>query len=418
MSNKINKVGVLGSGVMGSQIAAHLTNVGIHVYCYDISQDVCKTGIDTCTKLKPSPFYNPKSVELITPLNYNDDLDKLSECDWIIEVISERLDWKQDLYKKITPYINSTAIITSNTSGIALSDLTLEMDKDILNRFFITHFFNPPRYMKLVEIICSSNTDQKHVDFMDTFLQEVLGKGVVHAKDTPNFIANRIGTYGMMVTLDEAYKRKISIEDVDALTGTIIGRPKSATFRTADIVGLDTMKFVAETAYNNCPDDPEREIFKLPEYLLKMIENKWLGQKTKQGFYKKIDKGVSHSINLETLEYGPMKKNRYSAISLAKEKTYLRDKLNAIVRSDDIAGDFLWNVISRSLLYAANNIGDISDDIISIDNALKWGFGWELGPFEVLDAIGLEYFVERVKSEGNSVPSCMHSMLDSGSTCM
>ena len=193
--------------------------------------------------------------------------------------------------------------------------------------------------MKLVEIICSDMTDRDSVSFMDSFLQETLGKGVVHAKDTPNFIANRIGTYGMMVTLNEARKRKLSVEDVDALTGTIIGRPKSATFRTADIVGLDTMQFVAKTAYENCIDDPEREIFKLPDYLSKMIDNKWLGQKTKQGFYKKIDKGVIHSIDLDTLEYKPMNKKKYAAFSLAKEKTYLRDRLYTIVRSDDIAGE-------------------------------------------------------------------------------
>ena len=418
MISDIKKVAVLGTGVMGAQIAAHLTNVKIPVYSFDINQEVSEVGISSSQKLKPSPFYNPKTSKLITCYNYEDHLDKLSECDWIIEVISERLDWKQDLYKKITPHINSDAIITSNTSGISLSDLTDGMDESILSRFFITHFFNPPRYMKLVEIICSDMTNKDYVSFIDNFLQEVLGKGVVHAKDTPNFIANRIGTYGMMVTLDEAHKRKLSIEDVDALTGTIIGRPKSATFRNADIVGLDTMQFVAKTAYDKCPDAPEREIFKLPEYLLKMIDNKWLGQKTKQGFYKKIDKGVIHSIDLETLEYTAMNKKRYAAITLAKEKTYSRDKLNAIVRSDDVAGNFLWNIISRSLLYAANNVGSIADDIVSIDNALKWGFGWELGPFEVLDAIGLEYFVERVKSDGNKVPLWITDMLSSGFTCM
>ena len=418
MIDKINKVAVLGTGVMGAQIAAHLSNVEIPVYSFDMNQEISESGIANCQKLKPSPFYNPKTSDLITCNNYEDHLDKLSECDWIIEVISERLDWKQDLYKKITPHINPNTIITSNTSGISLSDLTDGMDESILSRFFITHFFNPPRYMKLVEIICSDTTDRDSVSFIDNFLQETLGKGVVHAKDTPNFIANRIGTYGMMVTLDEARKRRLSIEDVDALTGTIIGRPKSATFRTADIVGLDTMEFVAKTAYEKCLNDPERDSFKLPDYLSKMINNKWLGQKTKQGFYKKIDKGVIHSIDLDTLEYKPMKKKKYAAFALAKEKTYLRDRLYTIVRSDDVAGEFLWSVISKSLIYAANNIGSIADDIVSIDNALKWGFGWELGPFEVLDAIGLEYFVERVKSEGGTVTPWMNDMLNSGFTCM
>jgi len=414
MIEEINKVAVLGTGVMGAQIAAHLTNAKIPVYAFDMTQEVSQEGISNCKKMKPSPFYNPKTVDLITPCNYNDHLEKLSECDWIIEVISERLDWKQDLYKKITPYINDNAVVTSNTSGISLSSLTDEMDSKILDRFFITHFFNPPRYMKLVEIISSNKTNNDYVLFMDKFLQETLGKGVVHAKDTPNFIANRIGVYGMMVTLDESFKRKLSIEDVDALTGTIIGRPKSATFRTADVVGLDTMAFVAKTGYDNCPDDPEREIFKLPKYLSTMLENKWLGQKTQQGFYKKIDKGVIHSIDLESLEYKPMNKKKYEAFALAKEKTYLRDRLYTIVRSDDVAGEFLWKVMSKSLLYAANNVGSIADDIVSIDNALKWGFGWELGPFEVLDAIGLEYFVKRVKSEGGNVTPWMDEMINLG----
>ena len=320
MIDKINKVAVLGTGVMGAQIAAHLSNVKIPVYSFDMNQGISESGIANCQKLKPSPFYNPKTSDLITCYNYEDHLDKLSECDWIIEVISERLDWKQDLYKKITPHINPDAIVTSNTSGISLSDLTDGMDESILSRFFITHFFNPPRYMKLVEIICSDITDKDSVSFIDNFLQETLGKGVVHAKDTPNFIANRIGTYGMMVTLDEARKRKLSIEDVDALTGTIIGRPKSATFRTADIVGLDTMEFVAKTAYEKCLNDPERDSFKLPDYLSKMINNKWLGQKTKQGFYKKVDKGVIHSIDLDTLEYKPMKKKKYAALIASKNR--------------------------------------------------------------------------------------------------
>ena len=413
MIEKINKVAVLGTGVMGAQIAAHLTNVNIPVYAFDMNQEVSDKGVSNCKKLKPNPFYNPKNSGLITPCNYNDHLEMLLECDWIIEVISERLDWKQDLYKKITPFINASAIITSNTSGLSLSDLTTNMDSSILDRFFITHFFNPPRYMKLVEIISSEETDKDCVSFMDNFLQEVLGKGVVHAKDTPNFIANRIGVYGMMVTLDEAFKRKLSIEDVDALTGTIIGRPKSATFRTADVVGLDTMAFVAKTAYDNCPDDPERELFKLPDYLSKMLDNKWLGQKAQQGFYKKIDKGVIHSISLENLEYKPMNKKRYSAFALAKEKTYLRDRIYTIVRSDDVAGEFLWKVMSKSLLYAANNIAVIADDIVAIDNALKWGFGWELGPFEVLDAIGLDYFVQRIKSEGGKITPWLEQMLNS-----
>ena len=254
---KINKVAVLGTGVMGAQIAAHLTNAKIPVLAFDISQEIAKKGVEASTKLKPSAYYNPKTVEMITPLNYEDHIDQISECDWVIEVIAERLDWKQDLYQKIQPHLKKDAIITSNTSGISIAELIDGMDKDMASRFFITHFFNPPRYMKLVEIIQSEKTDTDLITPMAVFLEETLGKGVVYANDTPNFIANRIGVYGMMVTLDEARKKKLSIEDVDALTGTLIGRPKSATFRTADVVGLDTMCFVANTAYEKCTNDPE-----------------------------------------------------------------------------------------------------------------------------------------------------------------
>ena len=405
MSYEIKKAAVLGSGVMGSQIAAHLSNANIEVYAFDMSQEVAVSGLEACKKLKPSPFYNIKTHSLITPLNYDEHLDKIKECDWIIEAISERLDWKQDLYKKIIPHLSKDTIVSSNTSGLSLSDLSSGLPDEFLDKFFITHFFNPPRYMKLVEIISSDKTNSDKVSYIHEFLENKLGKGVVIAKDTPNFIANRIGVYGMMVTLHEADRCGLSIEDVDALTGTIIGRPKSATFRTADVVGLDTMCYVANTAYEKCPDDPEKDVFKLPDYINKMVSNKWLGQKSGQGFYKKVDKGIIHSLNLKTLEYEPMNKKRHAAFTLAKEKTYLRDRLNAIVRSDDVAGEFLWKTFSRTLIYSANLVGVIADDVYSIDRAMKWGFGWELGPFEVLDAIGLNYFVDRCKKDGVAVPS-------------
>ena len=413
MNYEIKKVAVLGTGVMGSQIAAHLSNANIEVYAFDINQEVAKNGIEASTKLKPSPYYNLKTTSLITSMNYDEHLEKLKECDWIIEAISERLDWKQDLYKKIEPYISENTIVTSNTSGISLSDLSTGMSDKFLSTFFITHFFNPPRYMRLVEIINSNKTNPEMVSYMSVFMEEVLGKGVVIAKDTPNFIANRIGVYGMMVTLEEAKTKKISIEDVDALTGTLIGRPKSATFRTADVVGLDTMAFVANTAYEKCSEDNDRAVFKLPDYIQTMLDNKWLGQKSKQGFYKKIDKGVIHSLNLETLEYTPMKKNKYDAFALAKERTHLKDRLNVIVRSDDIAGEFLWNCFSRTLCYAASLLGEIADDVVSVDNAMKWGFGWDLGPFEVLDAIGLDYFVGRLEKENKIIPSFLKKIQES-----
>jgi len=412
---KIEKVAILGTGVMGAQIAAHLTNAKIPVLGFDVSQEVSEKGVESSTKLKPNAYYNPKTVELITPLNYDEHIERINECDWIIEVISERLDWKQDLYAKIQPHLKKDAIITSNTSGISASELISKMDDDMANRFFITHFFNPPRYMKLVEIIPSKKTNHELITPIVEFLENTLGKGVVYAKDTPNFIANRIGVYGIMATLDTALKMNISIENVDSLTGTLIGRPKSATFRTADIVGLDTMCYVANTAYEKCTEDPEKEIFKIPSYLQKMVDNGWLGQKSKQGFYKKIDKGVIHSIDLETLDYSPQEKKRYSGIRLAKEHTYVGDKIKALVNSDDVAGQFIWEVTAKALVYSAGLLDEIADDIVNIDRAMRWGFGWVLGPFEAWDAIGVLDSVNRMKTENKSIPLWITKMLEKDS---
>ena len=241
----IKNVAVLGTGVMGSQIAAHCANAGLKVYAFDISQEISESGIEKATKIKPKAFYSKKDVSLIEACNYDDHLEKLKECEWVIEVIAERLDWKKDLYKKISPFIDKQ-ILTSNTSGISLEELSSEMDDNVKKNFFITHFFNPPRYMKLVEFIYTDLNSSDMIKEMADFMENKLGKGVVYAKDTPNFIANRIGVFGMMVTVNEAIKNKINIEDVDGLTGTLIGRPKSATFRTADVVGLDVMEFVAK----------------------------------------------------------------------------------------------------------------------------------------------------------------------------
>ena len=413
---EIKKVAVLGTGVMGAQIAAHLTNAGIPVYAFDMTQEVSESGIETASKIKPAAFYNPKSIELITALNYENDIEKINECDWVVEVIAEKLEWKHNLYKKISPYLRNDALITSNTSGLSASMLVEGMDESIKKRFFITHFFNPPRYMKLVEIIIHRDTDESLIAPMASFLENVLGKGVVYAKDTPNFVANRIGVFGMMATLEEAFKRKLSIENVDALTGTLIGRPKSATFRTADVVGLDTLSFVAKTAYENCPDDEERESFKLPDYLNTMLENGWSGQKSGQGFYKKIDKGVIHSIDLNTLEYSPQSKNRYASVRVAKESVNPKEKFNALINGDDVAAEFIWAVTSRVLVYAANRFGEISDDILNIDNALKWGFAWDDGPFQIWDNIGLVTSVERMKSDGKIIPKWITEMLEAGHT--
>ena len=410
---EIKKVGVLGCGVMGGQIAAHLNNVGLEVIAFDLDKETANKGMEATKKLKPSPYYNIKTADSIKAASF-DDLELIKDCDWIVEAIAEKIEWKTGLYSKIEPFLSENTILTSNTSGLQLRDLTESMSDSLKSRFFITHFFNPPRYMKLVEFIVSDANNPDTVSFMKSFITDVLGKGVVMAKDTPNFIANRIGTFGMMVCLQQAYKNNLSVEDVDSWTGALVGRPKSGTFRTADIVGLDTLAFVANTAYQKCKDDPNRDIFKLPDFLNTMIENKNLGQKSGAGFYKKIEKGVIHSLDFNTMEYSPMNKKRYGSIRIAKESTELDIRLKSLVNVDDPCGNFIWESLSETLLYAASLNGEISDDIVSIDCAMKWGFGWDLGPFEVWDALGLDYTLERMKEEGKTIPKWVSSMASKG----
>lgn len=413
MTKKIELVAVLGTGVMGSQIAAHLANAGIPCLAYDISQEVAEKGIQTALKLKPAPFYNPKSAKLIRPCNYNDHLALLKDADWVIEGVVERLDIKQKIFNQILPHLKDDAVISSNTSGISLKEMCAGMPEDFRRRFLVTHFFNPPRYMHLLELVPGEDTLPEVVQGIATFCENVLGKGIVYAKDTPNFIANRIGVFGMMATLAVARKMNMSIEAVDALSGPVLGRPKSATFRTADVVGLDTLAHVANTAYNQCPDDKSREIFKIPGFLASMIEKKWLGQKTKQGFYKKEGKEIL-ALDLETMEYHPQKKVRMDGIRVAKSHHNVAGKIKALAYNPDKAGQFTWEILSDTLIYSANRIPEIADDIVNIDNALKWGFGWQMGPFEIWDALDVPASVRRMQRDGKRVPAWVEKMIASG----
>ncbi len=413
MSRTIQKVAVLGTGVMGSQIAAHLANVGIPSLAFDIRQEVAERGIQMATKIKPPAFYDPKAVRLITPCNFDDHLDRLKEVDWVIEAVVERLDVKQSLFQRILPYLKDDAIVSSNTSGIAIADMVQGMDKAFRQRFLVTHFFNPPRYMHLLEIVPGPDTLPEVVQTMVAFGENVLGKGIVYAKDTPNFVANRIGVYGMMLTLNLALEMGLSVEAVDALTGTVIGRPKSATFRTADVVGLDTLAHVAETAYQKCPSDEEREIFRIPEVLKTLIERGWLGQKSGQGFYKKEGKDIL-ALDLQTLEYRPRQKVEFESLKAVKKLPRTEDRIKALAYAGDEAGQFVWQVLSRTLVYAANRIPEITDDILNVDNAMRWGFGWELGPFETWDVLGVEKSVQRIEAEGRPVPESVRRMLTCG----
>ena len=414
MSHKIEKVAVLGAGVMGAQIAGHLANAGIPSFLFDINDELANKGIEALTSLKPAPLYKPKNAGLVTPCTYDNDIEKITEVDWILEAVVERLDVKEQVYKNLLPHITNTAILTSNTSGIPLSDLTDSLPDDVKKRFMITHFFNPPRYMQLLELVRGEQTSDETYNTMIDFGESVLGKGIVHAKDTPNFIGNRIGVYGMMVTMNLAIDQSFTVEEVDKLTGPISGRPKSATFRTSDVVGLDTMRHVSKTTYEKVLDDEERNMFKIPDILNQLVDSGRLGQKTKAGFYKKNENKSIYSVDFKTGEYSPMEKVRFDCFRIAKDRQKLDDKLKALCYGDDRGSKYFWEITAKTLIYSANRIPEISDDIVNIDNAMKWGFGWEKGPFESWDAIGVQKSVDRMKTEGKKVPLWVLDMLESG----
>ena len=349
MKNKIEKVAVLGAGTMGAQIAGHLANAGISSCLFDISQELADKGVGILSTLKPAPLYKPKNVSLIEACNYDDHLDKIKDADWIVEAVAEKLDIKHSVYNNIADYIKNTAIISSNTSGIPLGDLTKVMSDDVKSRFLITHFFNPPRYMRLLELVKGPDTSTDIYNDMATFGEDILGKGIVHAKDTPNFVGNRIGVHGGNNAIKLAIKMGLTCEEVDKLTGTIVGRPKSGVFRTTDIVGLDVHANVSATSYNNLSDDEAREVLKAPEILQTLIDSGRLGQKTKAGFYKKTDDGIL-SVDLKTGEYGPQKRVKFDGFRLAKDRQNVGERLKALAMSDDKAGKYFWEVTSDSLI--------------------------------------------------------------------
>jgi 3-hydroxyacyl-CoA dehydrogenase len=398
---------------MGSQLAALFAGAGLDVYLFDLDQELAEKGLKGALKAKPAAFYHKRFADKVVASNYSDHMDRIEECDWVLEAIAERLDWKQELYGKIQQHLKPSAFLSSNTSGISLEELAGELDPDIRRRFFITHFFNPPRYMRLVEFVRTADTEQATLDTAAEMIGRTLGKGIVHAKDTPNFIANRIGIYGMMRALKLTADRRFSVEQVDALTGPVMGRPKSATYRTADIVGLDTMAFVANTAFEKCEADEEREIFRTHPVLAALIERQSLGQKSGEGFYKKDGKQIL-ALDLETLEYRPKAKPRMDGIGVARRFTSLRKRLPALLYNPDPSGEFAWELTIDTLAYAARRLGEISDDVVNIDRAMRWGFGWEMGPFEAWDALGVEKSVRRMEAEGKAVPDLVEKMLASG----
>ncbi len=413
MSSKIEKVAVLGAGTMGSQIAGHLANAGIPSMLFDIEQELAENGLKKLTELKPAPLFNPKDIDMIEPCNYKDHVQKIKEADWIMEAVAEKLEIKHKVYKNIIEHIKQDAILSSNTSGIPLDDLVSVLPENLRSRFLITHFFNPPRYMRLLELVQGPSTCKKIYEQMEAFGEGILGKGIVHAKDTPNFIGNRIGVHGGNNAIRLAKKMNLTVEEVDKLTGTIVGRPKSGIFRTTDIVGIDVHAHVSGTSYDNLPNDEARDMLKAPSILNKLIDSGRLGQKTKAGFYKKTDQGIL-SINLENGEYGPMKKVRFDGYRLAKDHQNTSERIKALYYSDDKAGKYFMEITSDSLIYSANRIPEISDDLVNIDNAMKWGYGWELGPFETWDSIGVRNSIEKMKAIGKDIPSWVEDMLKMG----
>ncbi|MBH49753.1 MAG: 3-hydroxyacyl-CoA dehydrogenase [Candidatus Marinimicrobia bacterium] len=403
MTNKIEKTAVLGAGVMGAQLAGHFANAGIPTLLFDINMKLANQGIETLKRIKPAPLFNPKNTSLITPCSYEKHLELLSDVDWVLEAVAEKLDIKHKVYEFISPHLKSDGVLSSNTSGIPLNDLTKGLPDTLHSRFMITHFFNPPRYMRLLELVRGEKTDDDTYNLISEFGETKLGKGIVHAKDTPNFIANRIGVYGMMLSIKQAMKMNFSVESVDKLTGTIVGRQKSATFRTADIVGLDTLAHVAQTSYDRGENDEERDIFIIPQILKTLIESDRIGAKSKAGFYKK-ENGVILALDLNSGEYKKQVKEKFDGFRLAKDHQNTLNKIKALAYSDDKAGKYFWEILSKTLIYAANRIPEISDDIVNVDNAMKWGFAWSSGPFETWDGIGLSRSVDRMINEGKKPP--------------
>jgi 3-hydroxyacyl-CoA dehydrogenase len=437
----VKKAAVLGAGTMGAQIAAHLANAGIPTLLLDIvpreltadeqakgltlespqvRNRIARGGLEAAKKAKPAAFFTADLASLVSVGNFDDDLPKLKDCDLIIEAVVENLQIKQSLYEKVEQHRRPGSVVASNTSGIPLQQLAAGRSEDFRAHFLGMHFFNPPRYMHLVELIRTEWTKPEVSCSMFGFLDERLGKGVVVAKDRPNFIANRIGTFGALVTIQTMIEDGYSIEEVDKITGPAVGRPKTATFRTFDLVGLDVLAHVVKNLHENLPEDPEPETFVMPEFVAKMIERGLLGNKTKAGFYKRqkgeTDKREILAIDIDTLDYRPTQKVKLPSLEVAKNIEDTAERIKTVVWSKDRAGAFLWKTMARTLCYAADRIPEIADTVVEIDRAMQWGFNWELGPFEVWDAIGVEKSVAKLKEEGKSVPANVQKMLDSGAT--
>jgi 3-hydroxyacyl-CoA dehydrogenase len=426
----IKKVAVLGSGIMGSRIALHFAGVGIPVLLLDIvpaearetnnkavRNKLVNDALQAALKSSPSPVFYKDVAARVTTGNFDDNLNEITTCDWVIEVVVERLDIKRSLYEKIEQYRKPGTLITSNTSGIPIHLLSEGRSADFKKHFCGTHFFNPPRYLRLLEIIPTPDTDREVVDFLMHYGDLYLGKTTVLAKDTPAFIANRVGVYGILNIFGLIDKLGLTVDEVDALTGPLIGRPKSATFRTADVVGIDTLVKVAKGVYESCPNDEARQVFQIPMWLEKMISNNWLGDKTGQGFFKKLKGGADKEIltlDLRTLEYGPRQKPKFASVDAAKAVDDLSQRLKLLVAAPDKAGEFLRLFHYSLFSYISHRIPEISDEVYRIDDAMMAGFGWEIGAFESWDVLGVGKMAKAAQDAGYTVAPWVNEMLAAG----
>ncbi len=441
MKRTIQKVAVLGSGVMGSRIACHFANIGCEVLLLDIvpketndAEKAKKLSLESkavrnriatdalafALKSNPSPIYKKQFASRISIGNFDDDMPKIAHCDWVIEVVVENLDIKKKVFDQVEKFRKPGSLITSNTSGIPIHLMAEGRSDDFKAHFCGTHFFNPPRYLKLLEIIPTPHTAPDVIDFLMHYGEQFLGKTTVWCKDTPAFIANRVGVFGIMSLFHIVDKMGLTVEEVDKLTGPVLGRPKSATFRTCDVVGLDTLVMVAAGLQKSCPNDEARDLFVLPEYLKKMVDNKWFGDKTGQGFYKKVKnkegKSEIQALDLKTLEYKPSQKVKFATLEQTKPIDNLKDRMKVLVGGKDKAGEFYRAIFAGLFQYVSNRIPEISDELYKIDDALKAGFGWDLGPFEYWDAIGVKESLPLMEQSGHQPAAWVKEMLNTGAS--
>jgi len=436
MKRRINKVAVLGSGVMGSRLACHFANIGLQVLLLDIvprdlnekekakglTKDspqfrnrIVNQALKDTLKAKPSPIYHKSFAGRITTGNFEDDLHKIKECDWILEAIIENLDIKKSLFTKVEEHRKAGTLITSNTSGIPINKLIDGRSDDFKAHFCGTHFFNPPRYLPLLEIIPTEHTNAEVSEFFMDYGDRFLGKTTVLAKDTPAFIANRVGVFSILLIFQLMQEHGLSIEEIDTITGPIAGRPKSATFRTCDVVGIDTLVKVADNLYADCPDDESKEYYQVPDFIRKMVDNGWIGDKSGQGFYKKVKKdGKSEisAININTLEYAPKQKVRFDSVGALRDEPNLHKRIKGLYHSPDKVGKFSRAFYNRLFAYVANRVPEISNQIYKVDDALKAGFGWETGVFEIWDTIGIQSVVDETGAD--QYPDWLNTMLANG----